>query len=238
MNSLWNFGFLTGIFFVSQIFSGILIASRYTSTDTLAFNSIIYIVRETNAGWIYRYLHSTGASILFICLFLHISRSLIITRAYKYLSSTWTSGIIILLLMIVIAFLGYVLPYGQMSYWGATVITNLLKFIPKMVTWVCGDFSISTATLNRFLVLHFILPFCILYLSVMHIFYLHLSGSSSTIIGNKLEFFPLYVFSDLKVLMVLTTLYTIQVFYPVFAVSDNENSLLANKSITPRHIIP
>ena len=157
MNFLWNFGFLLGISFVVQIVTGLLLASRYTSDMSNAFSSVQHIIREVSFGWEFRFLHATGASCVFLCLFLHILRALAMS-SYVYLSLTWTTGLIIYFISIATGFLGYVLPWGQMSYWGATVICNLLSPIPYLVSWLLGGFYVDNPTLRRFFVLHFILP--------------------------------------------------------------------------------
>merc|ERR1712159_651114 len=193
---LYNYGFLLSICIILQIITGIYLSIHYISIISYSFFIIKHIIRDIYNGSLLRYLHSNGASFTFIILYLHICRS-IIFQSYIFLFHTWVTGIFLYLFLLVIAFLGYVLPWGQMSFWGATVITNVLSAIPELVEWICGNFFIYNPTLNRFFVLHFILPFLVMGFLLFHIFYLHLFGSSHPLIcnsNNKIAFFS-YIFT-------------------------------------------
>ena len=240
VNFLWNFGFLLGISFVVQIVTGLLLASRYTSDMSNAFSSVQHIIREVSFGWEFRFLHATGASCVFLCLFLHILRALAMS-SYVYLSLTWTTGLIIYFISIATGFLGYVLPWGQMSYWGATVICNLLSPIPYLVSWLLGGFYVDNPTLRRFFVLHFILPFVALIFVVLHIFYLHLNGSSNplgTETALKIPFYPHMLSTDGKGFNYLILSLVAQSFFGLIELSHPDNCILVNRFLTPLQIVP
>lgn len=240
MNFLWNFGFLVGISFVVQIVTGLLLASRYTSEMSHAFASVQHIIREVSFGWEFRFLHSTGASCVFLCLFIHILRALVCS-SYTYLSLTWITGLIIYFISIAASFLGYVLPWGQMSFWGATVICNLLSPIPYLVTWLLGGFYVDSPTLRRFFVLHFILPFLGLVVAVLHIFYLHINGSSNplgTETALKIPFYPHMLSTDGKGFNYLMLFLLAQVFFGLMELSHPDNSIPVNRFVTPLQIVP
>lgn len=240
INFLWNFGFLVGICFVTQILSGLILACRYTSEVSNAFTSVQHIIREINYGWQFRFMHSTGASFVFICLFLHILRALVFS-SYIYLGFTWISGLIIYFITIGTSFLGYILPWGQMSFWGATVICNLIKQIPYFVTWLLGGFYLDAPALRRFFVLHFILPFVALIIVVLHIFYLHLHGASNplgTETALKIPFYPHMLSTDGKGFNYLILFLLFQSLLSLLKFSHPDNNIPVNRGITPVHIVP
>lgn len=229
-----------GISFVIQIVTGLLLASRYTSDISHAFESVQYITREVNYGWQFRLLHIIGASCVFLCIFLHILRALVFS-SYTYLSMTWITGLVIYLVTIATGFLGYVLPWGQMSFWGATVICNLLSPIPYLVTWLLGGFSVDHPTLERFFVIHFVLPFVALMLVVLHIFYLHLNGSSNPIgvdTAMKIPFYPHMLSTDAKGVNYLLLLLIIEAFFGLVELSHPDNNIPIDRFVTPSHIVP
>jgi len=239
INFFWNFGFLVGIAFVVQIVTGIVLALRYTSANS--FESVIHIMREVQFGWLFRLIHASGASFVFIFLYLHMGRGLFGSSSASYLPMAWISGIILYFLTIIISFLGYVLPWGQMSFWGATVITNLFSFIPYLVSFLVGGYYCTEVTLARFFVLHFILPFVTLIIVVLHIFFLHIKGSSSPLGANmnlKVSFYPHMFFSDIKGFNLFLFLLLLQSFFGVIELSDPDNSITVNRFITPLQIVP
>jgi ubiquinol-cytochrome c reductase cytochrome b subunit len=201
LNYLWNFGFMSGIFLIIQFVSGIFLSMFYTPEVNHAFESVQHIMRDINYGWLIRYMHSNGASFFFIMIYIHILKGIYYGSYQKPRMLVWFTGVIIYILMMGTAFLGYVLPWGQMSYWAATVITNFLTVIPyfgkDIVYWVWGGYSINNSTLNRFFSLHYLLPFVIAVLSLYHIFQLHKAGSSNPL-GirssklDKVNFYPFF----------------------------------------------
>ncbi|NP_659375.1 cytochrome b (mitochondrion) [Galeopterus variegatus] len=244
ISTWWNFGSLLGTCLVIQIITGLFLAMHYTADTTTAFSSIAHISRDVNYGWIIRQTHANGASMFFICLFIHTGRGLYY-GSHTY-SETWNIGIILLFLIMATAFMGYILPWGQMSFWGATVITNLLSAIPyigtNMVEWIWGGFSVDKATLTRFFALHFILPFAILALVIVHLLFLHETGSNnpSGIPSNsdKIPFHPYYTIKDiLGMLLLVLLLLTLTLFYPDL-LGDPDNYTPANPLNTPSHIKP
>nr|AMD11864.1 cytochrome b [Choleoeimeria sp. JRB-2016] len=240
INFLWNFGFLLAISFVVQIVTGLLLASRYTSEITQAFASVQHIIREVSFGWEFRFLHATGASCVFFCLYLHILRALVFS-SYTYLCLTWISGLVIYFITIATGFLGYVLPWGQMSFWGATVICNLLSPIPYLVTWLLGGFYVDHPTLKRFFVLHFCLPFVAMILVVLHIFYLHLNGSNNplgTETALKIPFYPHMLSTDAKGFNYLMFFLLAQSFFGFLELSHPDNNIPVNRFVTPLQIVP
>nr|ALJ53360.1 cytochrome b [Loris tardigradus tardigradus] len=244
ISSWWNFGSLLGLCLVIQIMTGLFLAMHYTPDTTTAFSSVIHICRDVNYGWMIRYLHANGASMFFMCLFIHIGRG-IYYGSFTFLE-TWNIGIMLLFTVMATAFMGYVLPWGQMSFWGATVITNLLSAIPyigtNLVEWIWGGFSVDKATLTRFFAFHFILPFIITALTAIHLLFLHESGSNNpsgmTSDSDKIPFHPYYTLKDiLGVIALLITLSTLVLFSPDL-LGDPDNYTPANPLNTPPHIKP
>nr|Q508M3.1 RecName: Full=Cytochrome b; AltName: Full=Complex III subunit 3; AltName: Full=Complex III subunit III; AltName: Full=Cytochrome b-c1 complex subunit 3; AltName: Full=Ubiquinol-cytochrome-c reductase complex cytochrome b subunit [Dipodomys stephensi]AAY23223.1 cytochrome b [Dipodomys stephensi] len=240
----WNFGSLLGLCLIIQIASGLFLAMHYTPDTLTAFSSVTHICRDVNYGWLIRYIHANGASLFFICLYLHIGRG-IYYGSYSYVE-TWNIGIILLLLTMATAFMGYVLPWGQMSFWGATVITNLLSAIPyigtDLVEWIWGGFSVDKATLNRFFAFHFILPFIIAAMAMVHLLFLHETGSNNPL-GipsdcDKIPFHPYYTTKDfLGIVLLLAFFFTLVLFFPDL-LGDPDNYSPANPLNTPPHIKP
>nr|AIE42626.1 cytochrome b [Vespa bicolor] len=244
INYWWNLGSLLGLSLLIQLISGIFLSMHYCPSTDMAFNSVILIMQDMNYGWIMRILHSNGASIFFICMYIHIGRG-IYYQSFN-LMKTWMIGIAILLLTMMTAFLGYVLPWGQMSFWGATVITNLLSAIPyigqTLVEWIWGGFSVESPTLNRFYSFHFILPFIILFMVIIHLTFLHESGSSNPLGINsniyKILFHKNFSLKDLITFIILLILLFSFMFQYPFLLSDPDNFIKANPMITPIHIKP
>nr|YP_009732930.1 cytochrome b [Diaphorencyrtus aligarhensis]QHU77264.1 cytochrome b [Diaphorencyrtus aligarhensis] len=241
---MWNFGSLLGMCLITQIITGLFLSFHYCPNINLAFNSVIHIMQDINYGWLIRLIHLNGASFFFMCLFMHIGRGIYYNSFNFY--KTWNSGILIFMLTMMTAFLGYVLPWGQMSFWGATVITNLVSAIPyvggTIVMWLWGGFSIENATLNRFYSFHFILPFIILFMVILHLMFLHETGSSNPTGLNsnyfKVPFNPYFSVKDiLGFIIFMFTLIFISSAYP-YILSDPENYNKANPLITPVHIQP
>nr|UGX04548.1 cytochrome b [Mus triton]UGX04553.1 cytochrome b [Mus triton]UGX04554.1 cytochrome b [Mus triton] len=244
ISSWWNFGSLLGICLMVQIITGLFLAMHYTSDTMTAFSSVTHICRDVNYGWLIRYMHANGASMFFICLFLHVGRGMYY-GSYTFME-TWNIGVILLFATMATAFMGYVLPWGQMSFWGATVITNLLSAIPyvgtTLVEWIWGGFSVDKATLTRFFTFHFILPFIIAALVIVHLLFLHETGSNNPTGLNsdadKIPFHPYYTIKDiLGVLIMLLLLMTLVLFFPDM-LGDPDNYMPANPLNTPPHIKP
>nr|ATN41863.1 cytochrome b [Macaca fascicularis] len=240
----WNFGSLLAACLTLQIITGLLLAMHYSPDTSSAFSSIAHITRDVNYGWITRYLHANGASMLFICLFLHIGRGLY--YGSYLLLETWNIGIMLLLMTMTTAFMGYVLPWGQMSFWGATVITNLLSAIPyigtNLVQWIWGGYAIDSPTLTRFFTLHFILPFIIIALTAVHLLFLHETGSNNpcgiSSDSDKIAFHPYYTIKDiLGLVLLLFTLATLTLLSPNL-LNDPDNYTPADPLNTPPHIKP
>ena len=244
INYIWNFGSILGIFLIIQIISGFILSIHYCPNIDIAFWSITNIIKDINSGWLFRLIHINGASFYFIIIYIHIRRN-IFYCSYK-LSSVWGIGILILLISIAAAFIGYVLPWGQISYWGATVITNLLSAIPyigdTIVLWIWGGFSINNATLNRFFSLHFILPLVILFIVILHLFALHLTGSSNPLGSNynnyKISFHPYFSIKDLLGFYIILFIFIIINFQYPYYLGDPDNFKIANPINTPTHIKP
>merc|ERR1712212_1312302 len=214
INSFWNMGFLLIVVIVLQIITGILLALHYTPDINYAYYSVMHIIREVYYGWCLRYIHSNGASFVFALLFIHIGRGLYY-GSYYYNPNTWFSGIIIFILLMVTAFMGYVLPWALMSFWAATVITNLLSPFPCLIEWVCGGFYVSNPTLKRFFLFHFILPFIVFGFIIIHLYYLHYLSSNNPLgynTNNKIPLFPFILIKDIFGLFIVITLYTLQLF--------------------------
>nr|YP_089648.1 cytochrome b [Gegeneophis ramaswamii]AAS13704.1 cytochrome b [Gegeneophis ramaswamii] len=244
LSSLWNYGSLLGICLIMQITTGLFLAMHYTADTSMAFSSVAHICRDVNYGWLMRNIHANGASLFFICIYLHIGRG-IYYGSYLY-KETWNIGVILLLLLMATAFVGYVLPWGQMSFWGATVITNLLSATPyignNLVQWIWGGFSVDNATLTRFFAFHFILPFLISGASMIHLIFLHETGSNNPTGLNsnmdKITFHPYLSYKDfLGFILLLSMLMLLASFYPNL-LSDPENFTPANPLLTPPHIKP
>nr|AMN10101.1 cytochrome b [Neophocaena asiaeorientalis sunameri] len=244
ISSWWNFGSLLGLCLIMQILTGLFLAMHYTPDTSTAFSSVTHICRDVNYGWIIRYLHANGASMFFICLYIHIGRGLYY-GSYMF-QETWNIGVLLLLMVMATAFVGYVLPWGQMSFWGATVITNLLSAIPyigsTLVEWIWGGFSVDKATLTRFFAFHFILPFIITALMIVHLLFLHETGSNNpTGIPSNMDmipFHPYYTIKDiLGILLLILTLLTLTLFSPDL-LGDPDNYVPANPLSTPAHIKP
>jgi ubiquinol-cytochrome c reductase cytochrome b subunit len=244
---LWNFGSLLGLCLVIQIVTGVTLAMHYTPSVAEAFNSVEHIMRDVNNGWLVRYLHANTASAFFFLLYLHIGRGLYYGSYKSPRTLTWIIGTVIVILMMATAFLGYVLPYGQMSLWGATVITNLMSAIPwigqDIVEFIWGGFSVNNATLNRFFALHFLLPFVLAALVVMHLIAYHDvvgSGNPLGISGNydRLPFAPYFVFKDLITIFIFFIVLSVFVFFMPNALGDSENYIMANPMQTPPAIVP
>jgi ubiquinol-cytochrome c reductase cytochrome b subunit len=244
---LWNFGSLLGLCLIIQIVTGVTLAMHYNPSVLEAFNSIEHIMRDVNNGWLIRYLHANTASAFFFLVYLHIGRGLYYGSYKAPRAITWTVGTIILVLMIITGFLGYVLPYGQMSLWGATVITNLMSAIPwigqDIVEFLWGGFSVNNATLNRFFALHFVLPFVLAALVLVHLIALHDTAAANNPIGilsnyDKIPFAPYYVFKDLITVFLFILGLSLFVFFMPNALGDSENYVVANPMQTPPAIVP
>uniref|UniRef100_A0AAU6PC23 Cytochrome b n=1 Tax=Laticorona longa TaxID=3133674 RepID=A0AAU6PC23_9HEMI len=240
----WNFGSILGLCLIIQLVTGVFLSMHYCSSIDSAFFSISHISRDINYGWLIRTLHSNGASLFFVCLYIHIGRG-IYYGSYKFMM-TWFSGILMMLTLMGTAFLGYVLPWGQMSFWGATVITNLLSAIPylglTLVNWIWGGFSVDNPTLSRFFSLHFLFPFLILMFTVIHLFFLHMTGSNNPIGVNsmfdKIPFHPYFSIKDIfGFCLVLVFFFYFNLHFPFF-LSDPDNFIPANPMVTPVHIQP
>nr|ARH54102.1 cytochrome b [Arachnobas tricolor] len=244
ISSMWNFGSLLGLCLLIQILTGIFLSMHYCPNVDLAFNSVAHICRNVNYGWFLRTLHANGASFFFICLYIHIGRGLYYS-SYN-LTETWMSGVTIFFMVMATAFLGYVLPWGQMSFWGATVITNLLSAIPYLgnmiVQWIWGGFSVNNATLTRFFSFHFLLPFIVAALIGIHLFFLHQTGSSNPLGTSsnidKIFFHPYFTFKDLVGFLIMTSSLTILTLQYPYLLGDPDNFTPANPMITPIHIQP
>ena len=242
----WSFGALAGICLVVQIVTGIFLAMHNTPHIDLAFSSVEHIMRDVNNGWLIRYMHANGASMFFIVVYSHIFRGLYYGSYMTPRELLWCSGVLIFLLMMATAFLGYVLPWGQMSFWGATVITNLFSAIPfagpAIVEWLWGGFSIDNATLNRFFSLHFILPFAIAGLVIAHIALLHRDGSNNPLgidsRSDSIPFYPYAYVKDLFSLIVFIVFFSIFLFYFPNLLGHPDNYIPADPMSTPAHIVP
>lgn len=246
MTYFWNFGSLAGICLVVQIITGIFLAMNYVPNVDLAFSSVEHIMRDVNYGWLLRYIHSNGASMFFIVVYVHIFRG-IYYGSYNYPRQLpWSIGVTIYLLMMATGFLGYVLPWGQMSFWGATVITNFFSAVPVLgediVHLLWGGFSVNNATLNRFFSLHYLLPFLIAALSGLHIAVLHINRSNNPIgvpsNNDTLPFHPYYTVKDVFGLLFFFFLFALVVFFFPNYLGHPDNYTVANPMVTPAHIVP
>lgn len=247
-NYFWNFGAIAMFMLVAMIISGVVLAMHYTADTKLAFDSVERITRDVNGGWLIRNIHMNGASFFFIAVYIHIFRGIYYGSYKRPRELLWILGVIIFLLMMATAFIGYVLPWGQMSLWGATVITNLFSAIPfigdNIVTLLWGGFSVDNPTLTRFFALHFLLPFVICAVVFLHVWALHVTGSNNPLgIDTKgpqdtLPFNPYYTFKDLFGLLVFLVVYAVFIFYMPDALGHPDNYTPANPLVTPAHIVP
>lgn len=240
----WNFGSLLGLCLIIQILTGLFLSIHYTPHVDLAFSSVAHISRDVNYGWLLRTLHANGGSWFFICIYLHIGRGLYY-GSFLYIE-TWNIGVVLLILTIAAAFLGYVLPWGQIRFWGATVITNIFSAIPyfgkTLVEWLWGGFAVDNATLNRFFALHFLVPFVIAAISALHLLFLHQTGSNNPLGLNsdadKIPFHIYYSTKDVVGFIVLLGSLTAVAFFTPNLLGDPENFIPANPLVTPVHIQP
>ena len=244
ISAWWNFGSLLGLCLIRQILTGLFLSIHYTPEIDIAFSRVVHITRDVNYGWLLRTLHANGASFFFICIYLHVGRG-IYYGSYMY-RFTWFSGIALLLLTIGAAFIGYVLPWGQISFWGATVITNLVSAVPYVgdivVQWIWGGFAVDNATLNRFYTFHFIIPFMVAAVVLVHIVFLHQTGSNNPLgvkrERDKIPFHPYFSIKDLFGFLVLLILLTLITLLRPNLMGDPENFNPANPLVTPLHIQP
>nr|UPY81535.1 cytochrome b [Exhyalanthrax sp.] len=244
ISAWWNFGSLLGLCLIVQIMTGLFLAMHYTADINMAFNSVTHICRDVNYGWLLRTLHANGASFFFICIYLHVGRG-IYYGSYLY-TPTWLVGVLILFLVMATAFMGYVLPWGQMSFWGATVITNLLSAIPylgiDLVQWVWGGFAVDNATLTRFFTFHFILPFIVAAMTMIHLLFLHQTGSNNPLGINsnsdKIPFHPYFSFKDIVGFIIMLTILVMLTLTNPYLLGDPDNFIPANPLVTPVHIQP
>lgn len=244
ISTWWNFGSLLGLCLIIQLITGIFLAIHFTASIDLAFNRIIHICRDVNYGWLLRTIHANGASFFFICIYFHIGRGIYYRSYYYHL--TWLIGVLILFIVIATAFLGYVLPWGQISFWGATVITNLVSAIPYLgdtiVQWLWGGFAVDNATLTRFFTLHFLFPFIVTALIIIHLLFLHQTGSNNPLGRNrnmdKIPFHPYYSYKDVLGIIIIIFLLLWLVLISPYLLGDPENFTPANPLVTPIHIQP
>nr|QVM79307.1 cytochrome b [Teledapalpus zolotichini] len=244
ISTMWNFGSLLGLCLMIQIFTGIFLAMHYCPNIDLAFNSVAHICRNVNYGWFLRTLHANGASFFFICIYIHIGRGMYYSS--YYMMETWMIGVTIFFMVMGTAFLGYVLPWGQMSFWGATVITNLVSAIPYfgslIVHWIWGGFAVDNATLTRFFAFHFLLPFIISAMVIIHLLFLHQTGSSNPLGTksniDKLPFHPYFTYKDTISFIIMTMALSILTLWNPYFLGDPDNFTPANPLITPIHIQP
>jgi quinol-cytochrome oxidoreductase complex cytochrome b subunit len=248
LNYLWNFGSLAGFVLAIMIASGIVLSMNYTAHVDMAFDSVERIMRDVNFGWLLRYIHMNGASFFFIIVYIHILRGLYYGSYKAPRELLWILGVVILLLMMATAFMGYVLPWGQMSFWGATVITNLFSALPivgeYIVTWLWGGFTVDNPTLNRFFSLHYLLPFVIAGVVILHIAALHQHGSNNPLgidvkhKGDTIPFHPYYTIKDLFGIGVFLVIFVAVVCFAPNYMGHPDNYIEANPLVTPAHIVP
>nr|WMY23999.1 cytochrome b [Mimeutermes giffardii] len=244
ISSWWNYGSLLGICLVAQIATGLFLAMHYCPNITSAFDSVSHICRDVNYGWLLRTLHANGGSLFFICIYLHTGRNMYY-GSYKFMH-TWSVGVLILFMTMATAFMGYVLPWGQMSFWGATVITNILSAIPyvgkEVVQWIWGGFAVDNATLTRFFALHFLMPFVIAAMALIHLLFLHQTGSNNPLGLNKntdkIPFHPYFTVKDILGFAIAIMMLTILALKEPYLLSDPDNFTPANPLVTPVHIQP
>ena len=246
LNYFWSFGSMAGLCLVIQILTGVFLAMHYTPHVLMAFDSVEHIMRDVNNGWLIRYIHANGASVFFIVVYCHIFRGLFYGSYITPRGGLWISGVVIFLLMMATAFMGYVLPWGQMSFWGATVITNLFSAIPfiggSIVEWLWGGFSVDNATLNRFFSLHYLMPFLIVGLVLVHLSLLHKDGSNNPLGVNTnvdtIIFYPYFYVKDLLAFLSLILFFSILIFFFPNLLGHADNYIPANPLVTPPHIVP
>nr|YP_009250426.1 cytochrome b [Coptotermes amanii]AMX22601.1 cytochrome b [Coptotermes amanii] len=244
ISAWWNFGSMMGICLIAQILTGLFLAMHYCPDINTAFSSVSHICRDVNYGWLLRTLHANGASLFFVCIYMHIGRNMYY-GSYKFVH-TWSVGVAILFLMMATAFMGYVLPWGQMSFWGATVITNLLSAVPYMgkelVQWVWGGFAVDNATLTRFFALHFLMPFAIAAMTMIHLLFLHQTGSNNPLGLNKntdkIPFHPYFSVKDILGFAIMIMLLSAVTLKEPYLLGDPDNFTPANPLVTPVHIQP
>ncbi len=247
-NYFWNFGAIALVMLVTMIVTGILLAMNYAATTDDAFNSVERIMRDVNGGWLLRYIHMNGASFFFIAVYIHMFRGMYYGSFKKPRELLWMLGVTIFLLMMATAFMGYVLPWGQMSFWGATVITNLFSAIPlvgdSIVTWLWGGFSVDNPTLNRFFALHYLLPFVIFAVVFLHVWALHVTGSNNPLgiepkgPQDTLPFHPYYTMKDSFGILVFLIVFCAFTFFAPDMLGHPDNYIEANPLVTPAHIVP
>lgn len=248
LNYWWNFGSLAGLCLVIQIITGIVLVMHYTPHTSMAFDAVEHIMRDVNYGWLLRYMHANGASMFFIVVYIHIFRGLYFGSYKAPREILWFLGLIIFLLMMATAFMGYVLPWGQMSFWGATVITNLFSAIPvvgePIVTWLWGGFAVDNPTLNRFFSLHYLLPFVIVGIVILHILALHQHGSNNPLgidtkgPQDRIPFHPYYTIKDAVGVGAFLIFFSVFLFYAPNFLGHPDNYIPANPLVTPEHIVP
>ena len=246
LSYMWNFGFLAAVCLIVQLVTGIALAMHYTPHVDLAFVSVEHIMRDVNYGWLIRYLHANGASMFFIVVYVHIFRGIYYGSYMHPRAFVWSVGVVILILMMATAFMGYVLPWGQMSFWAATVITNLFSAIPviggKIVVFLWGGFSVDNATLNRFFSLHYLLPFAIAGATLVHIAALHQDGSNNplgiTSATDKISFYPYFYIKDLYGAALFVIFFCAFVYFSPNTLGHPDNYIPANPMVTPEHIVP
>nr|YP_011014116.1 cytochrome b [Colias sifanica]WQA10197.1 cytochrome b [Colias sifanica] len=244
ISSWWNFGSILALCLMIQIITGLFLTMYYCANIELAFYSVNYICRNVNYGWMIRTIHANGASFFFICIYIHIGRG-IYYESFNFFY-TWMVGVLILFLLMMTAFMGYVLPWGQMSFWGATVITNLLSAIPylgnMLVNWIWGGFAVDNPTLTRFYTFHFLLPFIIMMMTMIHLLFLHQTGSNNPLGVNsnmdKIPFHPYFTFKDLIGFIILMFILTLLSLTNPYILGDPDNFIPANPLVTPIHIQP
>ena len=245
LNYLYNFGVLLGISMIIQIVTGICLAMQYTPHTSMAFHSVQRIMRDVHFGWLIRYMHSVGSSMLFLCTYFHVARGLFY-RSYKEPRElVWIFGVMIFICLIITAFMGYVLPWSQMGFWGAKVITSLFSVIPvigeDIVHWILGSFDVGNPTLNRFFALHYLFPFLIIVISVIHLVALRVHGSTNPTgkeTKKKVPFHPYYTFKDMFVLCIFLLIFSYFVFFEPEAFTHPDSYTEANPLVTPKHIVP
>jgi quinol-cytochrome oxidoreductase complex cytochrome b subunit len=242
----WSFGFTATVCLIIQILTGIFLAMHYTPHIDLAFSSVEHIMRDVNNGWLIRYMHANGASMFFIVVYCHIFRGLYYGSYMAPRQLLWCSGVIIFIIMMLTAFLGYVLPWGQMSFWGATVITSLVSAVPlvgqPITQWLWGGFTVGNATLNRFFSLHFFLPFLIAGLTVIHLALLHKDGSNNPLgvdsTVDKIPFYPYFIVKDIFSFFLFALFFSVFIFYFPNLLGHPDNYIPADPMQTPPHIVP
>jgi ubiquinol-cytochrome c reductase cytochrome b subunit len=246
LSYLWNYGVLSFVCLSIQIITGIFLAMYYIASPEMAFLSVEHIMREINYGWLIRYLHANGASFFFLAVYIHFFRNLYYNSYIRPRELVWVIGILIMLIMILTAFLGYVLPWGQMSFWAATVITSLFSAIPifgeLIVIWLWGGYAVDSATLTRFFSLHYLFPFILIFLVILHVLFLHEQGSTNplglVLKTDKIFFSPYYIWKDFFSIIIFIFFFLIFVFFYPNYLGHTDNYIPANSLVTPAHIVP